>query len=296
MEELPSRFILSPLEDDAPPVAEDGTPAEPLGDAEAIVPTEEGTEGGAASTLTADEWADLVAVPGNYQRLAEAPRAMHGEILAGLMAKNEARSRSIADRAAADALERGKEAGRIELARELVVQNIDKMESFERDELFRQNPGAEQLWHESHAVKQPATTAAATNFAQQIVDQGNAQLQRLQNHPEYKPVFDEMLQGKYAADPSGLAQLAARVERALATNQVVRDDAEATAKNRAAALLKSSPKTVGVGMGGAAAAGPLTAERMLTMNPAEALEFMNSRPDGMEQIARATQELSKSLA
>ncbi len=291
---LPERFQPKPVTtDEAPPPTEETTPTEPDGEVTAIVPNVEGTEGSAATvTLSADEWADLITTPGARQRIAEVSPAKRGEVLDALLAKSEARARQAAELAAKDARDRGIEEGRNALARELVVQNIDKMESFERDELFRQNPGAEQLWHESKVKTAPANPVAqATNsFVQQIVDQGNAQLLRLKDHPEYRPVYDEMVQGKYAADPSGLAQLAARVERALATNQIVRDDAEATAKNRAAALLKSGPKTVGVGMGGAAPAA-LTAEALKQMTTEQVGEIIKT-PQGEAMVMKLMASLA----
>lgn len=274
--------------DEAPLLTEEGEPAEPIGDATAILPTDEGTGVPAAKPdFSVDEWADLISSPGARQRIAEAPAAQRGAIVDTLLAKQEQRAKALAETAAADARQRGIEEGRNALARELVVQNIDSMEPFERTSFFSdpKNAGAEQLWHEAHANK--ATTAAAPQqaFVQQIIQQGQNQLQRLDGHAEYDAVRAEMTQGNYTADPAGLAALAARVERALASQKVARDDADATSGNRAAQILKSGPRTVRVGMGGTAPP-PVTADSLRGMTSEEIGEIIKT-PEGEKMVMAA---------
>lgn len=271
--------------------------SEPDGE-EASADVEDGGEEAAGRPkMSAEEWAEVLSSPDSEQRIAEVPSALRGPVLKAFRAKIETASQSAADLAARSAYEQGMETGRQTLARQLVVQNLDQMDAYERQTYFAANPGSEAMWHQAKAQVEPQQ-AQPDRFVEDIRDQGRAQLGRLQGHPEYQKVYDEMASAKYPASVAGLVSLTARVERALATvatNDEASAQADASNTARAAKILKAAPKTRGIGAGGAAA-GPLTAERITAMSQEEILDYMNRNPNGMEQVARAMQEHSRSLA
>jgi len=281
------------LDEDSPDAL---LPDEPLGD-EAEGAEDSAANEGERPKLSVEEWAEVLTAPESEQRIAEVPSALRGQVLKAFKARIETASQATAQLTARAAFEQGQEAGRQALARELVVSNLDQMDAYDRQAYFQANPGSEALWHQAHAER-PMAAPQANQFVEAIREQGRSQLARLNGHPEYQRVYDEMAASKYSADAPGLAALVARVERALATTPTT-DEAtaakEAADTNRAAKILKAAPRTRGIGAGGAAA-GPLTAERLTGMTQEQIKEFMDSRPDGMEQVARAMREHSQALA
>lgn len=290
---LPEQFRYDPDEDsayddaategDTPETPEAILPEEPVGEPEEVAEEPAEEEQAASPKLTVDEWADILLAPDSEQRIAEAPAALRGQVVKAYRQKLEAQANQSVQLAARDAYSKGIEEGRNALARDLLVQQVDQMDPHDRQAFFEQNREAETVWH---AAKAKVPEVQASPFVEQIREQGRAQLQRLEGHPEYQAVFAEMTQSKYNADPAGLAALTSRVERALAstpTNAQARDEAEAKQTEQAAKLLKSVPRTTRLGAGGAAA-GPLTMERLNAMTPAEVSAFEDKY--GTEQIDR----------
>jgi hypothetical protein len=271
-------------------------PVEPEGETAQGAEEVLGEDGQPRPKLTVEQYVDLLSAPDSEQRIAEVPPSQRGAVLKQLRAKDAAASRQTADLAARDAWQRGIEEGRNALARELVVQNLDQMDAYDRQQYFAQNPGAETLWHQSKAQVAQSRQQAdpQAQFMDTIRDAGRAQLARLDGHPAYQEVFDEMAAAKYAADPAGLASLTSRVERALAsapTSAQAADDAAASATNRAAKKLQSGPRTTAIGSGASAAGTALTADavRNRTLSKEQYMEIMKT-PGWESQIAAVLKE------
>lgn len=292
---LPDDFLANwdedPVDDDAEAVLDEDSPDallpdEPLGD-EADDAGDSEAESADRPKLSVEEWADVLSAPDSEQRIAEVPAPQRGPVLKAFKAKIETASQATAQLTARAAYEQGQEAGRQALARELVVSNLDQMDAYDRQAYFAANPGSETLWHQAKAQVTTAPAAQANHLVEAIREEGRAHLGRLNGHPEYQKVYDEMAASKYAADASGLAALVARVERALATTPTT-DEAEAAKAaadtNRAAKILKAAPRTRGIGSGGAAA-GPLTHERLDAMSAAEVERYI-ATPQGEAEVDR----------